>query len=144
MGKWEQVRHFPVNLLAADKFDGTDEYGDKSNNKNAWATKFDNVPFGKVKIESGEKFKAPYSKEYTKEEIFGKLASDPLLSDADKMKSLNGANVFISPLEKFRRCPPCNYCLCDDCFDKDNFHDILNHNSYSSTVGIGEGPMRLM
>jgi len=82
------VRHIPVALLAADKFDGTDEYGDKSDGKKAWALKFDNIPFKKVKIESGEKFKAPYSKEYNKEDIVGKLGSDALLGDPDKMKQL--------------------------------------------------------
>lgn len=125
-------------------FEGTEDYGDRNDSKKAWAIKFDNMPFKKVKIESVKKQPDPYSKEYTKEEITGKLGIDSLLSDADKIKSMGGANIFISPLEKFRYCPVCKYALCEDCFDKDDFHDILNHDSYKSTVGIGEGSMRLM
>ena len=44
--------------------------------------------YAKLKIESGEKFKGPYSKEYNREEIVGKLHTDALLSDPDKMKQL--------------------------------------------------------
>lgn len=102
------------------------------------------IPYGKVKIESGEKFKNPYSREYTREEIEGKLGTDALLADPEKMKALAGANIFISPLEKFRVCPVCKYYLCENCFDTDDFHDILNHESLSSQIGIAEGPMRLL
>ena len=96
--KWEHVRHFPVNILASDEFNGSEEYGNPDNNKVAWARKFDKTPFGKIKILSGEKFKNPYVKEYTKEE-FKSLSQDPFLSDNEKIKALAGADVFISPLE---------------------------------------------
>ena len=51
--KWEHVRHIPVALLAADAFEGTEEYGDRNDNKKAWAIKFDNIPYEKIKVQSG-------------------------------------------------------------------------------------------
>lgn len=130
--------------MAADNFDGTEAYGDTLDNKKAWAIKFENIPFKKVKIESKEQFKNPYSKEYTKEEIAGKLGDDALLADPEKMKALGGAKIFISPLEKFRMSPASKYYLCEPCFEMDDFKDILNQNSLNTQVGIAEGPMRLL
>ena len=59
------------------------------------------MPYTKIKIQSGEKIKNPYKKEYRKEDLVGKLSSDPFLSDNEKIKALAGADIFIQPLEKF-------------------------------------------
>lgn len=112
-----------------DQLDGTEEYGNPEDNKVAWAKKFEGIDFKKVKICSGEKFKNPYSREYTKEEIVGKLSSDPFLADNEKIKSMGGADIFISPLDKYRYDPKLKYALSEECWSKDNFDDILNHNS---------------
>lgn len=92
----KQVRFIPATLqgwdTAKDKLKGNEEYGDLLCSTKAWARKFDEINFSTLTVTSGDK---TYTKEYTREEINGKIATDPLLKDKSKMKKSGGANVFI-------------------------------------------------
>lgn len=60
--------------------------------KSTWARKFDDINYTKLTVESGDK---TYKKEYTREQINGKINGDDLLKDKSKIKKAGGANVWI-------------------------------------------------
>jgi hypothetical protein len=77
---------------AKDKFKGNEEYGDLMTKKSAWARKFDDINYQSLVVESIDK---SYKKEYTRDQIHGKLNTDDLLKDKAKIKKAGGCNVYI-------------------------------------------------
>lgn len=92
----KHVRFIPNNLAgfdaAKDKFKGGEEYGDFMTKKTAWARKFDTINYHAIVVESIDK---KYKKEYTRDEIHGKLNTDELLKDKAKIKKAGGVNIYI-------------------------------------------------
>jgi len=78
------VRNFPVYDLVCwwdqhkDKLNGTEVYGDPNDDTKPWAVKFDDIKFTHIKVEGKNK---SFSKEYTKENLFGKMKEDEYLKD---------------------------------------------------------------
>ena len=69
------MRNIPATFPGWDEMDkdqlnGTESYGDQKDHLESWAIKFDSDNITHYKVESKDK---SYSKEYTKEELIGKL-----------------------------------------------------------------------
>ena len=78
---------------AEDGLTATDQFGDNEDNSTAWAVKFDELDFEKMKIESGDK---SYSREYTKSEVEGVACKDiEFLGNPERIKECGGASVSI-------------------------------------------------
>lgn len=60
--------------------------------KSAWARSFEGINYHLLIVESNDK---KYRKEYTKDQIHGKLNTDELLKDKSKIKKAGGANIWI-------------------------------------------------
>jgi len=72
---WEPVRNILVSKFLKwdreqDKFEGTEEYGDRNNEETSWAIPFTTLNFTHYKVESIDQ---NYSKEYLREELEGKF-----------------------------------------------------------------------
>ena len=96
--EWKHVRHIPPTLAGwdqeDDKITGDEVYGHCKNNLKAWAIKFDDLNFTKIKIQGSENKRN--SKTYDSYRILDKKCSEILfLNDEDKIKSCGGADVYI-------------------------------------------------
>ena len=93
---WELVRHIPASLPgwdpAKDRLQGTEVYGDPSDNSTAWAINFADISSFVYKVESVDK---TYSKEYKKSELVGKMHQEEFLRDKARIMKRGGANVYI-------------------------------------------------
>ena len=84
--QWRQVKDWAISK---DTMKGTEVYGDKNK---AWSIKYDDLEYTHIKVESGDK---SFSKIYPKEEIQNGLSDIELLSDKNKMKEVNGVNIYV-------------------------------------------------
>ena len=95
------VRHIPQSLEGyvpgKDMMSGTEVYGKHGDHANAWAIKFDHIPYTKIKVESVDKV---YSFKYSPEDIILKTHAEMFLRDTEKIKVRGGARVYIYHKEK--------------------------------------------
>ena len=63
--------------------EGTEAFGDQQVDEGAWAIVFNEMEFNKLKVESYDQV---YTKEYTKEELMGKLQEEEFLKDKAKIE----------------------------------------------------------
>ena len=77
-----------------DKLDGSEEFGDSTDDTEAWGIQFDNKKYNRFRIESGD---MSFTKEYSKEELVGKMQDEKFLSLKNKggIIAKGGVNIFI-------------------------------------------------
>ena len=74
--------------------DGSEVFGDESDNSSAWGTMYDKREWTKIKVESGDG--SYVSPEYgNNEEYTGNMQMEELLSDKAKIMEKGGANVYV-------------------------------------------------
>jgi len=78
-----------------DHLNGDEQFGVQleGEQKKSFGISFDQYEFVDMKVESVDK---TYVREYTKDQLVGKMKQDQLLNDHERLKKVGGANVYIS------------------------------------------------